>query len=115
MWRDHEDIVLSCLCKNLLNRKLPEVIITDKPIPVSEIDKKQKKLARLLNISFEDASYFVLVGKVENSAYKTEADSIQILFQDDKVLDLTEASDQHNILALSKTVKKYYFTWYDFL
>jgi HD superfamily phosphohydrolase len=113
VWKDHEDKVLSRLCQNLLNRKLPEVIITDKPTASSEIEKKQKNVAQLLNLTYEDASYFILFGKVENSAYKTEVDSIKILFQDNTVLDLTEASDQHNILALSKTVKKYYLTWYE--
>ncbi len=112
VWQQHEDIVLSTLCRNILNRKLPEVIITDKETPASEIEKKQKHVAGLLNISIEDAAYFVLEGKVENNAYNSAVNAIKILYQDGSVRDLAHASDQHNILALSKTVKKFYLTWY---
>jgi HD superfamily phosphohydrolase len=113
VWQQHADIVLSTLCRNILDRKLPEVIITDKPTSPIEIEKKQNHLAQLLKISFDDAAYFVLEGKVENNAYNSVVNAIKILYQDGVVRNIAEASDTHNIMALSKTVKKYYLTWYN--
>jgi len=113
VWQSHADVVLSTLCNNILNRKLPEVVITDKPSSIKEIIKKQKHVAQLLDITFEDAAYFVLEGKVENNAYNSNINAIKILYQDGAIRDIAKASDQHNITALSKTVKKYYLTWYN--
>jgi len=114
VWQQHPDKVLSTLCTNILNRKLPEVIINDKETSPTEIDKKLKHVADLMDISLEDAAYFVLEGKVENNAYNSEVNTIKILYQDGSVRDIAKASDQHNIMALSKTVKKFYLTWYEF-
>lgn len=113
VWQNHADLVLSTLCVNILSRKLPEVIINDKQTPLAEINKKLNHVAGLLKISLEDAAYFVLEGKVENNAYNSEINTIKILYQDGTVRDIAKASDQHNIMALSKTVKKFYLTWYD--
>ncbi len=113
VWQNHSDLVLSTLCKNILNRKLPEVMITDLPTPSKTITTKQKKVAEILNISYEDAAYFVLEGKVENNAYNTALNAIKIIYQDGTIRDIARASDQHNILALTKTVKKFYLTWYE--
>lgn len=113
VWQENPDTVLSTLCKNILNRILPEVIISEKETSLLEIEKKRKHVADLLNISMEDANYFVLEGKVENNAYNREVNAIKILYQDGSVRDIAKASDQHNIMALSKTVKKYYLTWYE--
>ncbi len=113
VWQNHSDKVLSCLCRNILNRKLPEVLISDKETPKAEIDRRLKHVSKLLKISVEDAAYFVLQGKVENNAYNSAVNTIKILYQDGAVRDIAKASDQHNIMALSKTVKKFYLTWYD--
>lgn len=40
VWQQHPDKVLSTLCTNILNRKLPEVIINDNRTLPTEIDKK---------------------------------------------------------------------------
>ena len=45
---------------------------------------------------------------MENNAYDPRKDEIKILFKDGSLKDITEASDNLNISALSNPVKKYY-------
>ena len=45
---------------------------------------------------------------MENNAYDSQKGDIKILFKDGSLKDITTASDNLNIRALSNTVKKYY-------
>ena len=107
-WQNHDDKVLSMLCKMILHRNLPAVKIKNKP-PKPEKLKELKGLAKR-KYAVDDAlvSYFVFDGKIQNQAYNKEKQNIYILFKNGKIKDITEASDQLNLLALSKPVTKYY-------
>jgi HD superfamily phosphohydrolase len=113
VWQYHDDKSLSTLCENLLNRKLPEVIISDRKPDAALISKKMGLVSKKYGVSKKDAEYFVLHGALSNNAYKSDANTIKILYQDGKVKDIASASDQDNIAALSRTVRKYYLTWYE--
>ncbi len=107
-WQNHEDIVLSRLCKMILHRDLPAVKIKNKPpkpeklIELKELAKKKYEVDDVL------LNYFVFDGEIQNQAYNKEKQNIYILFKNGKIKDITEASDQLNLLALSKPVTKYY-------
>jgi hypothetical protein len=45
---------------------------------------------------------------MENNAYDPVKDEIKILLNDGKLTDIAQASDNFNISALSKPVKKFY-------
>ena len=59
--------------------------------------------------------YFVFQKEMENNAYDPRKDKIKILFNDGSLKDITKASDNLNISALSKAVKKYYLFAPNFL
>jgi uncharacterized protein len=61
-----------------------------------------------LGLSREDMKYFVYQETMTNNAYDPRKDEIKILFKDGSLKDITDASDNLNISALSKPVKKYY-------
>ena len=44
--------------------------------------------------------------------YNEKDDSIDILYHDESIRDISEASDMLNIDLLSKKVEKYYFAYY---
>lgn len=112
VWCDHPDKVLSTLCKGLVNRKLFQIEISTEPFGSDAIAMKQSAVAAHLGISFKEASYFVFSKAVENNAYNSEDDKINILFKSGKVLDIADASDNLNIAALSRTVTKHFFCSY---
>ena len=62
-------------------------------------------------ISEKDASFFVVSGEVENSAYKPDNLKINISMNNGKIIDIAEAGDQLNVEVLSKTVKKYFICY----
>lgn len=105
-WCDHEDKILATLAKSLINRRLPKVRIRKKPFSASKIKEKQLEFSKKYKISFEEAQYFVLSGKLTNNAYSAMSDKIKIRFKNGKIKDITKASDNFNIQALTVPVEK---------
>lgn len=111
VWVNHEDKILSTLSTMITDRKLLKVSIQKEVFDEVKIDLHKKKVAEELGISYKDASYFVFTDVIENNAYNVDSDSINILYKSGKVLDITEASDNFNIQALTKPVKKYFLCY----
>ena len=107
-WSNHPDIVLSTLSRGLIDRKLFKVLVSNSPITSLEKERILKKVAEELNISKQEAKYFLSVSTIENNMYRKEDDSIEIIYNDGTTKDIAEASDMLNISLLSRKVKKYY-------
>ena len=63
-------------------------------------------------ISEHEARYFVSSDIIITNMYNENDDSIDILYSDESIRDISEASDILNIELLSKKVEKYYFAYY---
>jgi HD superfamily phosphohydrolase len=112
VWCEHPDKILSELCKGLINRNLYKIEIRNEAFSEDEITAKRAETARRLGISEDQTHYFVFTQVVENNAYDADDNKINILFKSGKSLDITKASDNFNISALTRTVKKYFLcTW----
>jgi HD superfamily phosphohydrolase len=107
VWADCDDVILATLCRNLVNRNLFHVEITNTPPDAALIDSLLHKAATYYNISKTEAAYFVFSDTVLNNAYKVDDTNIRILMKDGSVKDIITASDNSNLTALAKTVKKY--------
>lgn len=107
-WTKHDDKIISTLSKMLINRKLPKVILQKQKFGKVEINKVKKKVLENNNISKKEISYFIFEGSVSNQAYNLKDNTIKILSKNGKTIELAIASDQLNLLALSKPVIKYY-------
>jgi hypothetical protein len=102
-WQFSEDSTLANLCQGLLHRKLLKIRLQDQAFEEAEVEK-------LRAISgLENADYFIFTGSVSNLAYLgNQKEPILIQYKDGGVTDLAQASDMHNIEALSLSVKKYF-------
>jgi len=107
-WTNHPDKILSLLSRMLINRKLPKVILQNQKLGKVEVNKITKKILDNYDISKKEISYFIFQGNVSNQAYNLKDNTIKILSKKGKTVDLAIASDQLNLLALSKPVIKYY-------
>ena len=114
VWSNHDDIVLASLSRGRIDRKLFKVAITKSPITALEKEKMLKRIAEELNISKQEAKYFLSVSTIENNMYRKEDDSIEIIYSDGTTKDIAEASDMLNISLLSRKVKKYYVCFHRF-
>ncbi|MCV6629082.1 MAG: HD domain-containing protein [Flavobacteriaceae bacterium] len=107
-WQNHEDYVLSQLCKMILHRNLLRIKIKKQPIKKERLENQRLETAQLLGISPEEATYFVFTGTISNQAYNAKKQNINILKKSGKLVDVAQASDQLNLKALSNKVIKYF-------
>ena len=108
VWTEDSDKVISKLSEMLINRNLLKVKISTNKFPDEEMEKTLKFNQKALGFNNEEMKYFVFQKEMENNAYDPRKDKIKILFNDGSLKDITKASDNLNISALSKAVKKYY-------
>ena len=110
-WISHDDKVLSSLSKMIINRNLLRIELSNDPIDEdyyhSMIDLKKKEL----EFSDEELSYFIFTDCVQNQAYDSSKSKINIYFKNGVIKDISEASDQLNIQALTKPVVKYFICY----
>ncbi|MDR0823601.1 MAG: HD domain-containing protein [Prevotella sp.] len=111
VWAEQEDTVLSRLSMCLINRQLFKMEITNEPVPPSHIREHVDRYMAELNITEYEASYFYSSDVIYTNMYNEEDDSIDILYNDGTIKDISEASDMLNIQLLSKKVEKYYFSY----
>jgi uncharacterized protein len=106
LWVHHEDMILSNLSKNILDRELYKVSTTE----MDEGSKKEmkSKLMSKYNCTEEETIYMLFDLEVGVSIYDTEKEKIQILKKDNVIYDLEDVSELLNLHELSVPIKKKY-------
>ncbi len=107
-WSNHPDIVLSTLCKNLLNRKLYKTKLQTEPFDEEEVLSVKKMLSKKFNVSLKDSSYFIFTGQAVNTTYQLKDERINILSKNGTYNDISEVADPLIHKTLSMPVKKFY-------
>jgi len=107
VWADHNDFILSELCRMLMQRDLYHVDISNKKPESKHIRSLAGKAAEIYPVSQKEMDYFVFSDIITNNAYKPGSGSIRILMKNGSVEDIARASDTASLEALATTVKKY--------
>jgi HD superfamily phosphohydrolase len=107
IWASHPDFVLSKLCTDLVQRDLYKVDITNEAPDKQFIASLTQRAMEKYNVTEHEARYFVFDDTIRNNAYRPGDGNINILMKNGMVKDITAASDNSNLEALAKTVKKY--------
>lgn len=105
-WATHSDNVLSLLSKMIVDRKLLRIEVRKNSFDTVTIYQKKRKYSKKLNLSLDEINYFVFSQQIQNQAYQTQK-PIYILNKKGKLKDIAKASDQLNLLALTKPVIKH--------
>ena len=111
VWIDSGDKVLATLSADILNRNLFKVEISGEPIDSGRIEEIKSALAEKFGISKDDARYLMSVDTIQKDMYDVNDDHITILFKNDTIKDISEASEVMNIALLSKKIRKYYLCY----
>jgi uncharacterized protein len=111
VWAEGGDKILAMLSFNLLNRRLYRIEMQNTAIEPAYRKKLLEKVRKQYQVSAAEAQYFVFSDKVNNSAYNANKFNINIMTGQGKLVDVAKASDQLNILSLSKTVTKYFICY----
>ncbi|HSZ26042.1 MAG TPA: hypothetical protein VK766_10000, partial [Cytophagaceae bacterium] len=107
-WQINPDFVLSRLSKGIIDRHLFGILISPNPFDKNFVEEKKFDIAKKLSIREELVNYFLIEGIINNEAYVSGSEKINILRKSGKVEDIAEASDLQNIKAMSKIVLKHY-------
>ena len=108
IWTESDDYIIARLSSMLINRNLLKVKISSKKFTLEEVEMHKNIHQKSLGVNNDEMDYFVFQKEMENNAYDPVKDEIKILLNDGKLTDITQASDNFNISALSKPVKKFY-------
>lgn len=111
VWADNEDKILSILSSALVDRKLFKIKIATEPFQEEYIEVFTKKYMKEFNIDKSEAAYLFSVDTITSNMYNEADDSIDILYNDGTIKNISEASDMLNIQLLSKKVEKFYFSY----
>jgi HD superfamily phosphohydrolase len=107
VWATNDDFVLAKLCRDLVHRDLYKVDISNEAPDPDFVAQLTVRAMKRYGISEHEASYFVFEDTIRNKAYKSGDGNIRILMKNGTIKDITAASDNSNLEALAKTVKKY--------
>ncbi|NUM32066.1 MAG: HD domain-containing protein [Bacteroidetes bacterium] len=111
-WQNSNDFVLSFLCRALVNRHLPKIIIQNKLIKNEELVEKTQLLQnKFPELKISEIDYLINTGVVKNEAY-TFKGTIKIQSKNGEIKELTNASDNYNLTALSEKVTKYFLCYF---
>jgi len=111
MWQTHSDLVLSSLCKSLVNRNLFKIDIRKNAFTKEEVNAQLQELIDQTCINEEDAKYFIFTDSIKNNAYSPKKDKINLLYKNGDIKDIAKAADQLNINALTEEVVKFFMCY----
>lgn len=113
-WKHSPDRILSILATDMLDRKIFKVEVHDDPVSQETIEQLQKKIAESVGIDIKDAHYLMSLNRIQKDMYSIDDDSIDILYKDGTIKDISEASEILNVALLSKKIRKYYLCYQRF-
>jgi uncharacterized protein len=113
-WSDHPDEILSTLCRSLVDRRLLKIKLQAEPFDERMLVEKKCEVAERLQITNEEAGYFVFTGEAINTTYDPTDERINILFKDGTVKDISQIDNALIHHQLAGPVKKYYICYYRF-
>ncbi len=107
-WMNASDFTLAHLSSGMINRVLYKVRLQAKPFSETDLAEYSAKALSTLPITNELLPYYLFTGTIENHAYTSNEENINILFKGNTVKDMAKASDNLSLSALSKPVVKHY-------
>ncbi len=110
-WCSHPDKIFATLCRSLTDRRLYKVRLQADPIDANVVKEKKNEAVERLNISTDEADYFVFTGTTSNTTYNPMDERINILFKDGSIKDISMVDNALIQHSLSSTVKKYYICY----
>ena len=114
VWAQSNDKILSLLAKDMLDRNIFKVEVSNEPITAEREETLHEQLSQAFGISKEETNYLFSVNTIQKDMYDVNDDRISILFKDGTTKDIAESSEILNVGLLSKKIRKYYLCYQRF-
>ena len=111
-WISSDDKVLSMLSESFINRQLFRGELLDAPLTDEEKQALNSHYAASLGISEEEAAYCWAEHVSTSNTYSEKADTIDILYSDGTLRDISDASEILDLAALTRKPEKRYLFKY---
>ena len=112
VWSEHKDKVLSTLSEAYTNRRLFKGREYTTPPTEEELQQTVRQYCEAFGVTEEEAKYFFSVHTIQSHTYSAKDDSIDILYPDEVVRNIADASDMWSLRSLTKTVQHHYLYYY---
>lgn len=106
VWSKHSDFILSRLSHGLVERKLYKIKMQRTSFEPKEVEDLKLRAQNIFGVSADDSEYFVFTKSIANNAYNPQEENINILFKDNSIKDIANASDNLSLSLLAKPVVK---------
>ena len=110
-WKYSNDKILSMLATNMLDRNLFKVEVLDEPPTEERLKNLKEQIAAATGVKKDDIHYLISLNTIQKDMYSVDDDSIDILYKDGTIKDISEASEILNVALLSKKIRKYYLCY----
>ena len=111
-WISGSDKVLRLLSQSFINRQLFRGELLTEPLTEEQKDALNKDYAAKLGITEKEAEYLWSEHVSTSNTYSEKADSIDILYSDGTIRDISNASEILDLKALTrKPIKRYLFKY----
>ena len=114
VWAQSNDKILSMLAKDMLDRNIFKVEVSNEPITAEREEMLREQLSQAFGISKEETNYLFSMNTIQKDMYDVNDDRISILFKDGTTKDIAESSEILNVGLLSKKIRKYYLCYQRF-
>ena len=111
VWQFHEDKVLSDLSRRIVQRDLFKIEISKEPFTAERIAAVKKYVGDKMDLTEGEVEHFVYSERLTNKAYNITRENINLLMKNGTVVDVSNASDNLNISALTDPVEKYFLCY----
>jgi uncharacterized protein len=110
-WSLNDDRVLAYLSRSVLNRKLLKIRLQATPIPDEELSERKRDACQKAGVDIRESAYLAFTGEAVNSLYNPFDESINILFKDNSVKNISMVDNALIHQNLSRPVKKFYICY----
>lgn len=107
-WAKSSDKVLALLASDYTNRHLFKAISIDHPVSTAQMEQMRKEMAHILNVTEEEATYFVRNKETDQMLYSSSNDHIYIHFKDGIIRDISELSELISSNLIDKKSRRFY-------
>lgn len=111
LWTRSDDLVLSLLCNNLLNRKLFKIEFYNDKVGEQKMEDLKEHIVTKYKVCLEDCKYFVFSDSVTNYFYDVSGTKINILLNDETIVDITNTLSGFNVSILTDPVQRFFLCY----
>jgi uncharacterized protein len=110
-WQWHDDVILSNLCKWLINRNLPHCSFNNVALTETKRQNILSAIQNSFNCSIEEANWYLITDAITHSTYNFINETIIILKKDSTLVPISNFNNTLLNMDNVKTIEKHFLAY----